>query len=84
MTERLITRLNNICILNSNKPTHYYIQTDSFTNVDLSIFSLDIFNDFIWDVDNFWQTRNYFLIYLSLNDYIPFTHVEKFNIDKAE
>ena len=83
MFERLITRLHNICILNYNKPTHH-IQTDSFTNVDLSICSPDLFNDFNWNVDDCPQASDRFPIYLSVKDYIPFTHVEKFNFDKAD
>ena len=43
--EELLTD-EDIILLNNNEPTHYHIQTNSYTTIDLSIASSDCFLDF--------------------------------------
>ena len=44
------TLAHNCSILNDGKPTHFHIQTDSISCIDLSITSSDIVRDFTWRV----------------------------------
>ena len=83
IVERLLTN-RNISILNKNKPTHYHIQTNSYSHVDLSICSSDIVTEFSWEVDDCLHSSDHFPITVAVNDYTPFTHVPKFNYKKAD
>ena len=40
----------NICLLNDHSPTHYHVQTNSYSVIDLSICSADCFIDFDYSV----------------------------------
>ena len=81
--ERLLIG-RNINILNENKPTHYHVQTDVFTAIDLSVCSSDVFNDFKWTVDDCLHSSEHFPIIVKVNEYTPYTHIPKFNYDKAD
>ena len=70
MMERLLPRLN-VSVLNLNKATHYHLQTDTFTQVDLSICSSDAYNDFTWDVEDCLHTSDHYPILLTLKNFTP-------------
>ena len=39
-----------ISLLNDGRPTHYHVQTDTYSTIDLSICSSDCLLDFTYDV----------------------------------
>ena len=60
---------NNDCsILNNNRPTHFHIQTDSLSCIDLSLCSSDVFPSFSWSVSNDLYNSDHFPVRLQIQD----------------
>ena len=55
-----------ISILNNNTPTHYHIQTNSYSIIDLSICSSDSINNFQFSVDDLLHGSDHFPIHLKI------------------
>ena len=43
--------ITTLCIINKDQPTYYHKQTDTFTNVDLSIVSSAIVTEYEWEME---------------------------------
>lgn len=59
---------NNCSILNDGRPTHFHIQTSSFTCIDLSIASSDIATHFTWNVNQDLYNSDHYPVLLSIDD----------------
>ena len=74
------------CLLNSDEPTHYHIQTDTLSCIDLAFTSPDIINDFSWKPCDDPYNSDHFPIVMSPaqsnRDNIAIN--PKFNLKKAD
>ena len=61
----------NLTILNKGNPSHFHVQTGSFTCIDLSLASPDPYMDFEWDVLDDLHGRDLFPIIISNEDLVP-------------
>lgn len=57
-----------ISVLNDGRPTHYHVQTGSYSTIDLSICSSDIFDDLNYEVLDSTFSSDHFPIKISWND----------------
>lgn len=84
---RLIERLihtTDISILNSGAPTHYHQQTDTFSTIDLTLCSSDIFLDFTYKVNDSLHDSDHYPIHLDLvNPFDIFCRPPTYNMTKA-
>ena len=73
-----------ISLLNDGSPTHYHVQTDSYSTIDLSLCSSDILQDFKYNVLEYRYGSDHFPIKLDLyeNNNLIDT-CDRFNIEKA-
>lgn len=71
-------------ILNDGKPTHFHVQTDSFTPIDLSIVSSDVAPTFSWFVSEDLYNSDHFPVLLALNNLSCRYATPRFVFDKAD
>ena len=81
---RKIILNSGLTVMNSGEPTHYHIQTDSLTVVDLSICSPEILMDFDWDVEDDLRGSDHYPIALQAVSPMPQSCNPKWNTDKAD
>ena len=75
---------NDILLLNNGQPTHYHIQTDTYTVIDLSISSGDCFTDFLYTVDESLHGSDHYPIHINQNNQTNyFNKFSTFNTRKA-
>ena len=74
----------NLCCLNDGSPTHYHSQTDSFTNIDLTICSGDILHDFNFSVLEFLFGSDHFPTMISTNIPSASNYLGRWNFNKAQ
>ena len=49
-----------VCLLNSDAPTHFHVQTATETCIDLALVSSDIIHDFTWSpIDDLYNSDHY-------------------------
>ena len=59
---------NDIILLNNNQPTHYHIQTNSYSNIDLSIASADCVTDFSYSILEYLHGSDHYPIKIDIID----------------
>jgi len=65
--EELIINNPQISLLNDNNPTHYHIQTNSYSVIDLSLCSADILLEFTYSISRSSYSSDHFPIILNIN-----------------
>ena len=70
-------------MFNQGRPTHYHIQTNPLSAIDLCICSVGELRDFQLEVDEDLHGSDHFPIYLTGAEYIPQHQVPRWIIDKA-
>ena len=82
--ERIILN-KNVSILNNGAPTHYHVQTNSYSSIDLAICSSDILLDYQFNTIEDLHGSDHFPILLSPTEPEPPRDLpERFNINKAD
>ena len=61
----------DISVLNTGEPTHFHVQTGTFSRIDLSISSSDCYLDFLWEVNEYRHTSDHFPIVIKMDYCIP-------------
>ena len=74
---------SELAILNTGKPTHFHVQTGSFSCIDLSITSPNAYIDFDWDVLEDLHGSDHFPIIINTGDTIPVSRAPRWCTDKA-
>ena len=74
---------NNISIINDGSFTYHDIFNDSYSAIDLSICSSNIYLDFTWSVDEFLNGSDHYPIHLKCVENIPFSSSPKWKFEKA-
>ena len=75
---------NDILLLNNGEPTHYHIQTNTYTTIDLSICSTDCYTDFSHKVDDSLHGSDHYPIHINeTNQANYFMKFSTFNTKKA-
>ena len=72
-----------LAILNSGEPTHYHVQTGTFSVIDLSLCSPDCFLDFSWYVMDEGLGSDHFPIFIDIVDEIATPRSPRWLLDKA-
>ena len=75
---------NSIHLLNDNSPTHYHVQTNSYSVIDLSLCSADLIFDFSYRVLDSLHDSDHYPITLSLQTAERLERPERFLVAKAE
>ena len=70
-------------MFNQGRPTHYHIQTNTLSAIDLCLCSVRELRDFQLEVDEDLHGSDHFPIYLTSAEYIPQHRVPRWIIDKA-
>ena len=73
-----------VAVLNTDIPTHFHVQTGTFSNIDLSISSADAELDFTWQVLEDLHGSDHFPILLKKVDGIPTNGVPRWKIEHAD
>ena len=73
-----------VAILNDDTPTHFHIQTGTFSNIDLSIVSANIALDFTWRVMEDLHGSDHYPILLEKVTGIPDCGVPKWRLERAD
>ena len=73
----------DLTILNTGKPTHFHVQTGSFSCIDLSIASTNAFIDFEWDILDDLYGSDHFPIIISNDDSVPVSRAPRWCTDRA-
>ena len=73
----------DLTVLNTGEPTHFHIQTGSFSCIDLSVSSPIAFVDFSWKVLDDLHGSDHFPILLTTGDAIFVTRAPRWCSDKA-
>ena len=83
---RIIERVllnNELDNMNYSEITHYHIQTNTETNIDLSLCSPNLILDLEWNREPCLYSSDHFPINIKVKDYTIFTNLPRFNIQKA-
>ena len=83
LIENLLT-YNNCSVLNEGLPTHFHMQTNSSTCIDLSIASSDAIQDYTWSVDDDLYNSDHFPVILTTNDSTANQCNSHFILEKAD
>ena len=81
LIENLIAQ-HPISILNNGSPTHFHIQTNSLSCIDISLCSSEALTDFEWSISDDLYNSDHFPIFLTMNN-CQYTIPPKFIIKKA-
>jgi len=81
--ETIINR-NPVSILNNTEPTHFHTQTNSLSNIDLSICSSDLTSDLEWSRSDDLYNSDHFPVFLKVNDISPRLTIPKYIFEKAD
>ena len=74
----------DISVLNTGEPTHFHIQTGTFSRIDLSICSSDCYLDFSWQVNEYRHTSDHFPILIKIDDSIPAPRSPRWCLERAD
>ena len=74
----------NICLLNDGSPTHFHVQTNTESCIDLTLISPDILCDLSWIVGDDSHSSDHYPIFLKQNTPTPYTPITTYNFDKAD
>nr|BDT63038.1 MAG: hypothetical protein [Trachysalambria curvirostris nimavirus] len=75
---------NDAVVLNGDNPTHFQIQTGTFSNIDLSVSSGDIQLDFTWQVMEDLHGSDHFPILLERVNGIPTNGIRRWQLERAD
>lgn len=73
----------SIGLYNQGHPTHYHVQNNSFSTIDLSICSVDALRDFELSVDTDLHGSDHFPMILTPTEFLPLHHTPRWIIKKA-
>ena len=69
--------------VNKGNPTHFHVQTGSFSCIDLSIASPDALMDFDWSVLDDLHGSDHFPIIISYGDSVPISRASRWCTERA-
>ena len=72
-----------LTILNTGAPTHFHVQTGTFSSIDLSLCTPDCFLDFSWEALDDSLGSDHFPIFIDIVDEIPVSRSPRWILDKA-
>jgi hypothetical protein len=76
---------HGISLLNDNSPTHYHIQTNTYSTIDLSICSSDSLLDFNYSVSDSLHCSDHYPIFLQMNNPTIIADTpDRYNTSKAD
>ena len=73
----------DLTVLNNDKPTHFHVQTGSFSCIDLSVASPSAFLDFEWDVLDDLFSSDHFPIVISNDNSVPVSRAPRWCTNRA-
>ena len=73
----------SIGLLNQGRPTHYHVQTNSLSAIDLCLSSVGILGDFQLEMDEDLHGSDHFPMYLTKAEYLPQQGVPRWLINRA-
>ena len=73
----------DISILNTGEPTHFHVQTGTYSRIDLSICSSNCYLDFSWRVLENHHTSDHFPIIIGVDDTIPAPRSPRWCLERA-
>ena len=82
MLEKLILE-KPLVLYNDEAPTHFHVQTGSYSTIDLSLGSLNAMSDFVWEIDDSLHSSDHYPIYLTSKDYTPKQDAPRWLLKKA-
>ena len=74
----------DLSILNTGEPTHFHVQTGTFSMIDLSICSSNCYLDFAWRVNEDTHTPDHFPIIITVDDSIPAPRSPRWCLERAD
>ena len=74
----------DISILNTGEPTHFQVQTGTFSMIDLSICSSNCYLDFAWRVNEDRHTSDHFPIIITIDDSIPAPRSPRWCLERVD
>jgi len=80
--EKLIIE-ESMALLNSGKPTHYHVQNNTYSTIDLSLCSVDALGYFHHETDTDLHGSDHFPLYLSAMEYLPQSSTPRWITGKA-
>jgi ribonuclease HI len=75
---------SELCIINSEEPTHFHVQTGTTSIIDLSIASPECALDFVWSVQNDLHGSDHYPIFISIPDSPLMPRIPRWLLDKAD
>ena len=76
---------NDVILLNSNQPTHFHIQTNTYSNIDLSMASADSVTDFSYNVlEDLHGSDHYPIKIDALQTTQSYQNPIRYNLNKAD
>ena len=82
MVQSLIVE-ESLGLLNEGRPTHYHIQANTLSAIDLCLSSADILGDFQLEMEEDLHGSDHFPMYLTQAEYLPQHQAPRWLIDKA-
>ena len=83
LLEKIIME-ESMAILNDDSPTHYHVQTQTFSTIDLSLCSTDALGLFDLQTDSNLHGSDHFPIYLKTTEYLPQHGHPRWKVAKAD
>ena len=78
----------NLTLMNTGEYTHYHIQTDTYTCVDLSLVSVQVCNDFSWKAiqpeEKSYESDHFPIVLTKVNDNSYHPQPQKWNFKRAK
>ena len=74
----------DVAVLNGESPTHFQIQTGTFSNIDLALSSANAGLDFTWQVEDDLHGSDHYPILLKTVDGMPTRGVERWRLEHAD
>ena len=73
----------DISLLNTGEPTHFHVQTGTFSRIDLSVCSSNCYLDFSWQVLEDQHTSDHFPIIVKVDNSIPAPRSPRWCLERA-
>ena len=73
----------DVSVLNTGEPTHFHVQTGTFSRIDLSICSSNCYLDFAWQVLEDQHTSDHFPIIIDVEDSLPAPRSPRWCLERA-
>ena len=82
MIEKIIME-ESLALLNDERPTHYHIQTNTLSTIDLALCSVDALGHFKLQTDTDLHGSDHFPLYLTASEFLPQRGIPRWLLKKA-